>query len=248
MFQFGDWLDPDAPPRPAGERQDGRRHRGERVPLPLGGRRRPRGGAARQGRRRASSTRAIAEEVRAAFLAEYVTPAGRMISDAQTAYAMAIVFDIAPADQQHGARRAARRAHAPVGVPHRHRIRRHADHPGRAHPHRAPRHRAPPAHADREPVLAVPGDDGRDDDLGALGLDAAGRLDQPGRDDVVQPLRARRDRRLAAPRRGRSRARRARLRAAPHRSRTRSPSSTTRGPSTSRPTARRAPAGRARTA
>ena len=39
---------------------------------------------------------AIAEEVRRAFLDEYVTPSGRMVSDAQTAYAMAIVFEIAP--------------------------------------------------------------------------------------------------------------------------------------------------------
>ena len=49
------------------------------------------------------------------------------------------------------------------------------------------------------PVVAVPGDHGRDDDLGALGLHAPGRLDQPGRDDVVQPLRVRRGGRLAAP-------------------------------------------------
>ena len=70
-----------------------------------------------------------------------------------------------------------------------------------------------------EPVVALPGDDGRDDDLGALGLDAPGRLDQPRRDDVVQPLRVRRGGRLAAPhgRRSRRRRRRAtgRLRIAP---------------------------------
>ena len=47
--------------------------------------------------------------------------------------------------------------------------------------------------------MAVPGHDGRDHDLGALGLDAARRHDQPGRDDLVQPLRVRGDRRLAAP-------------------------------------------------
>src|SRR3712207_9016345 len=39
-------------------------------------------------------------------------------------------------------------------------------------------------------------------DLGALGLDAARRHDQPRPDDVVQPLRLRRDRGLAAPRAG----------------------------------------------
>ena len=47
--------------------------------------------------------------------------------------------------------------------------------------------------------MALPGDDGRDDDLGALGHHAPGRLDQPRRDDVVQPLRPRRGGRLAAP-------------------------------------------------
>jgi HipA-like protein len=34
------------------------------------------------------------EQVRAAFLREYVTPAGRMMSDTQTAYAMALVYGI----------------------------------------------------------------------------------------------------------------------------------------------------------
>ena len=58
--------------------------------------------------------------------------------------------------------------------------------------------------------MAVPGDDGRDDHLGALGPHAAGRLDQPRRDDVVQPLRLRRGRRLAAPHRRRAGAGRAR--------------------------------------
>ena len=61
------------------------------------------------------------------------------------------------------------------------------------------RRRLPPAAAARVPVVAVPGDDGRDDDLGALGQHAARRHDQPRRDDLVQPLRARRGRRLAAP-------------------------------------------------
>ena len=65
--------------------------------------------------------------------------------------------------------------------------------------------------AARVPVLALPGDDGRHDDLGALGQHAARRLDQPRRDDLVQPLRARRGGRLAAPHRRRPGARRARL-------------------------------------
>jgi alpha-L-rhamnosidase len=53
----------------------------------------------------------------------------------------------------------------------------------------------------------------RHDDLGALGLDAARRLHQPRRDDLVQPLRARRHRRLAAPLRRGPRSRGAWLRA-----------------------------------
>ena len=75
--------------------------------------------------------------------------------------------------------------------------------------------RLPPADAARLPVLALPGDDGRDHDLGALGQHAAGRLDQSGRNDLVQPLRAWRGGRLAAPHRRRAGARRARL--SPHR-------------------------------
>ena len=63
----------------------------------------------------------------------------------------------------------------------------------------------PPAAADRLPVLAVRGDDGRHDGLGALGQHAARRQHQPRRDDVVQPLRARRGRRLDAPPRRRAR-------------------------------------------
>ena len=99
-------------------------------------------------------------------------------------------------------------------LPHRHRLRRHAAHLRRADARRRARHRLPPAAAARVPVLAVPGDDGRDDDLGALGQPAPGRHGQPGRDDLVQPLRARRGRRLAAPHRRRPRAGRARLPAA----------------------------------
>ena len=69
----------------------------------------------------------------------------------------------------------------------------------------------PAAARARLPVLALPGDDGRDHDLGALGLDAARRQHQPGRDDQLQPLRPRRGRGLDAPRRRRHRPARARL-------------------------------------
>lgn len=97
-FQFGDWLDPDAPPHlPAKAKTDpdivasAYLYRSAEAVARAAALLGDDDDAAEYGR--------IAEEVRAAFLAEYVTPAGRMVSDAQTAYAMAIVFDIAPVEQ-----------------------------------------------------------------------------------------------------------------------------------------------------
>ncbi|GAA2934188.1 glycoside hydrolase family 78 protein [Microbacterium luteolum] len=46
---------------------------------------------------------ALAERSRAAFAAEYITPAGRMMSDAVTAYALALEFDLATDARQRGA-------------------------------------------------------------------------------------------------------------------------------------------------
>lgn len=97
-FQFGDWLDPDAPPElPANAKTDAdivasaylfRSADAVARAAELLGRA---DDAAEYAR--------IAAEVRDAFNAEYVTSAGRIMSDAQTAYALAIVFDIAPAEQ-----------------------------------------------------------------------------------------------------------------------------------------------------
>ncbi|TQM23632.1 alpha-L-rhamnosidase [Microbacterium kyungheense] len=101
MFQFGDWLDPDAPPEQAAKAKTDADivasaylfRSVEAVAR----------AAALLGRDAAAEEYAvIAEEVRQAFLAEYVTPAGRMMSDAQTAYALAIMFDVAP-ESQHDA-------------------------------------------------------------------------------------------------------------------------------------------------
>ncbi|MFB7251309.1 family 78 glycoside hydrolase catalytic domain [Microbacterium sp. NPDC056234] len=93
MFQFGDWLDPDAPPnQPAKAKTSTDIVASAYVfrSADLTAR-----SAALLGRTSDAETYArIAEEVRQAFLAEYVTTAGRMMSDAQTAYALAIVFDI----------------------------------------------------------------------------------------------------------------------------------------------------------
>ena len=110
-----------------------------------------------------------------------------------------------------GPRQPARRARAPGGLLHRHRLRRHAARLRRTGRRRLRRRGLPPAAAGPLPVLAVPGLDGRDDGVGALGQHAARRVDQPRRDDLVQPLRARRRRRLPAPRRRRPRSRRTRL-------------------------------------
>ena len=93
MFQFGDWLDPDAPPQhPAKAKTSPDIVASAYVfrSADLTAR-----SAALLGREEDAAEYArIAEEVRQAFLAEYVTPAGRMLSDAQTAYSLAIVFDI----------------------------------------------------------------------------------------------------------------------------------------------------------
>jgi alpha-L-rhamnosidase len=42
----------------------------------------------------------LASEARAAFAREYITPSGRLMCDAETAYALAIVFDLLPTREQ----------------------------------------------------------------------------------------------------------------------------------------------------
>jgi alpha-L-rhamnosidase len=98
-FQFGDWLDPTAPPdKPAQSRTDKALvasayfvRSAELV-----------GRAAEVLGRRAEQHRyqTLAAEARAAFAREYVTPAGRLMSDAETAYALALVFDLLPSAEQ----------------------------------------------------------------------------------------------------------------------------------------------------
>src|SRR6185295_2298662 len=52
---------------------------------------------------------ALAQTVRDAFANEYITPAGRLLSDAQTGYALALEFGLLPdaAQRQHAAERLA---------------------------------------------------------------------------------------------------------------------------------------------
>ena len=93
-MQLGDWLDPAAPPDKPGAGQGRRRHRRDRVPRPVAAARGRRRRAARASTTDAATYAALAERSRAAFVAEYVTPAGRMMSDAPTAYALALEFDL----------------------------------------------------------------------------------------------------------------------------------------------------------
>ncbi len=91
--QLGDWLDPSAPPDRPG---DGRTS-GDVVATAYFARSAARLGAACRivgGADAARHYEELARAVRAAFRREYVTAAGRVVSDSQTAYALAIVFDL----------------------------------------------------------------------------------------------------------------------------------------------------------
>ncbi|MBD8517449.1 family 78 glycoside hydrolase catalytic domain [Plantibacter sp. CFBP 8804] len=92
-FQLGDWLDPSAPPdQPAKARVDSDivasayHARSLRILADTAELLGETADAERYGE--------LAERSRAAFTAEYVTPAGRMMSDAPTAYALALRFDL----------------------------------------------------------------------------------------------------------------------------------------------------------
>jgi alpha-L-rhamnosidase len=105
-FQFGDWLDPAAPPdRPGDARAD--RHL---VATAYFARSAELLGKAAEVLGKADEAArygALAAEVRRAFAAEYVTPNGRMLSDAVTAYALGLQFALLPEEGQR--RRAAER-------------------------------------------------------------------------------------------------------------------------------------------
>jgi alpha-L-rhamnosidase len=105
-FQFGDWLDPTAPPdKPAQARTDKAIvasayfvHSADLVALAAGA----------LGRLEDQEQyRTLAAEARAAFAREYITPSGRLMCDAETAYALAIAFDLFPTmeQRQHAAER-----------------------------------------------------------------------------------------------------------------------------------------------
>ncbi|MET9088368.1 family 78 glycoside hydrolase catalytic domain [Streptomyces sp. NPDC004237] len=101
-FQFGDWLDPSAPPEAPGRATTdpdvvATAHLARSADI-LGR------AAAVLGRDAEAERYAVlAAQVREAFAREYVTPAGRILSDSQTAYAMALRWDLLPTPEQRAA-------------------------------------------------------------------------------------------------------------------------------------------------
>ncbi|WP_457967254.1 glycoside hydrolase family 78 protein [Arthrobacter sp. D1-29] len=98
-FQYGDWLDPSAPPEDAARAQTdpdvvATAHYARSAEV-LGK------AAAVLGRDEDAARYAkLAAEVRAAFARAFVTPSGRILSDSQTAYAMALEWALLPTEEQ----------------------------------------------------------------------------------------------------------------------------------------------------
>lgn len=94
-FQLGDWLDPDAPPQdPADAKTD--RYLIATAYFAASTRFVARMAAELGRTDDAAHYATLADQVRDAFVAEYVHADGTMTSDAQTAYAVAISFDLLP--------------------------------------------------------------------------------------------------------------------------------------------------------
>jgi alpha-L-rhamnosidase len=98
-FQYGDWLDPDAPAdNPAGGKTD--RHLVAAAYLCRTTREMADTAAILGRSDDAAEFGALAERVRTAFLDEYVSKTGRVVNETATAYALAIAFDILDASQR----------------------------------------------------------------------------------------------------------------------------------------------------
>ncbi|WP_197538018.1 glycoside hydrolase family 78 protein [Actinoplanes missouriensis] len=97
-FQYGDWLDPDAPAdNPAGGKTD--RHLVAAAYLCRTTREMAQAAAVLGRDADAAHFSALADRVRAAFRREYVTDAGRIVNESATAYALAVTFGILDDDQ-----------------------------------------------------------------------------------------------------------------------------------------------------
>ncbi|MFE4962748.1 family 78 glycoside hydrolase catalytic domain [Streptomyces sp. NPDC056660] len=105
-FQLGDWLDPQAPPdRPGESRTDGDLVANAyviRSAEVLAGTAELlyRAGHLAAGKDDAVRFRAHAQAVRERFADQFVTPDGRLASDTQTAYALALAFSLLPTERQ----------------------------------------------------------------------------------------------------------------------------------------------------
>ncbi|OXM59791.1 glycoside hydrolase family 78 protein [Amycolatopsis vastitatis] len=98
-FQFGDWLDPDAPAgNPAGGKTDA--HLVAGAYLCKTTRELAQAASVLGETEDAEHFGQLAERVRAAFRREYVTEAGRVVNESATAYALAIMFGILDDDQR----------------------------------------------------------------------------------------------------------------------------------------------------
>lgn len=101
-FQFGDWLDPDAPPEDAsGGKTD--RHLVATACFIRTARQMTTAAHALGLEEAEARYRQLAERVQSAFRSEYVAPSGRLVSDSATAYALAICFDLLDPDQRNRA-------------------------------------------------------------------------------------------------------------------------------------------------
>ena len=92
-LQFGDWLDPSAPPESPAEARTSP-HIVATAYLARSAELVGQAAAALGRAAEAARYLELAAQVRAAFCQEYVTPHGRLMSDAPTAYALALAFDL----------------------------------------------------------------------------------------------------------------------------------------------------------
>jgi alpha-L-rhamnosidase len=105
-FQFGDWLDPAAPPdRPGDARTD--RHLVATAYFARSAELVGQSARVLGLMEKADHYLSLANEIRQAFAREYVTPAGRLLNDVQTAYTLAIEFGLllTPEQRAHAAER-----------------------------------------------------------------------------------------------------------------------------------------------
>jgi alpha-L-rhamnosidase len=94
-FQFGDWLDPTAPPDKPGQARTDKAIVASAY-FAYSARHVARAAEVLGRSEEYSRYSTMADQARNAFAREYITPAGRLMNDAETAYAIAIAFDLLP--------------------------------------------------------------------------------------------------------------------------------------------------------